>query len=81
MSASPFVNPLADLSPFFQKQYVKGHSSDVFVAYGRLLAEILLVLPCQVSQPLWWGVRTGNSKGDHRFLTAYWLVTTHVITA
>ena len=45
----PFTNPLDDLSPFFQKQYVKGHANDVFSAYGRLMAEILLVLPCQVS--------------------------------
>jgi len=44
----PFVNPLDDMSPFFQKQYVKGHANDVFAAYGRLLAEICLVLPCQL---------------------------------
>ena len=48
----PFVNPLDDMSPFFQKQYVKGHANDVFAAYGRLLAEICLVLPCQVRQCL-----------------------------
>ena len=46
--ATPFANPLDDLSPFFQKQYVKGHASDIFSAYGRLMTEILLVLPCQV---------------------------------
>ena len=44
-----FINPLDDLSPFFQRQYIKGHSSDIFMAYGQLLAELLLVLPCQVS--------------------------------
>lgn len=43
-----FTHPLTDMSPFFQKQYVKGHSGDIFTAYGRLLAEIVLVLPCQV---------------------------------
>ncbi len=43
-----FAHPLDDLSPFFQKQYVKGHSADVFSSYNRLVAEILLVLPCQV---------------------------------
>ena len=36
------------MSPFFQKQYIKANSTDIFAAYGRLLAEILLVLPCQV---------------------------------
>ena len=44
----PFVNPLDDMSPFFQKQSVKGHANDVFAAYGRLLADICLVLPYQV---------------------------------
>ena len=46
--ALSFINPLEDLAPFFQKHYVKGHAMDVFSAYGRLMAEILLVLPCQV---------------------------------
>ena len=44
----PFVNPLDDMSPFFQKQSVKAHANDVFAAYGRLLADICLVLPYQV---------------------------------
>ena len=38
-----------DLSPFFQRQYVKGHSDDIFEPYHRLWAEIVLFLPCQVS--------------------------------
>ena len=29
---------------------MKGHASDVFSAYGRLIAEILLVLPCQLKK-------------------------------
>ena len=44
-----FSPPLSDLSPFFQRHYVKG-ASDIFMAYGRLLAEITLVLPNQVSR-------------------------------
>ena len=38
-----------DMGPFFQDQYVKSHSSDVFEAYTTLLADIVLALPCQVS--------------------------------
>ena len=38
-----------DLSPFFQRQYVKGHGDDIFGPYHRLWAEIVLFLPCQVS--------------------------------
>ena len=40
---------LVDMGPFFQDQYVKSHSSDVFEAYTTLLADIVLALPCQVS--------------------------------
>ena len=39
---------LVDMGPFFQDQYVKSHSSDVFEAYTTLLADIVLALPCQV---------------------------------
>ena len=42
-----FSPPLADLSPFFQRHYAKS-TSDIFIAYGRFLAEIILVLPNQV---------------------------------
>ena len=48
LSQTPFTRPLEDMSPFFQKQYIRANSTDIFAAYGRLLAEILLVLPCQV---------------------------------
>jgi E3 ubiquitin-protein ligase UBR4 len=42
-----FNPPLTDLSPFFQRHYVKG-TTDIFIAYGRLLSEITLVLPNQL---------------------------------
>ena len=44
-----FTHPLEDMSPFFQKQFTKVNT-DVFSSYGRLLAEILLVLPCQLKK-------------------------------
>ncbi|XP_015606097.1 protein purity of essence isoform X2 [Cephus cinctus] len=37
-----------DMSPFFVKQYVKGHASDVFEPYPQLLTEMALRLPYQV---------------------------------
>ena len=39
-----------DFSPFFQQQYVKYHSSDVFEDYPVLLADIVLALPCQLKK-------------------------------
>ena len=36
------------MSPFFLRQYVKGHASDVFEAYLQLLTEMVLRLPYQV---------------------------------
>lgn len=38
------------MSPFFLKQYVKGHSSDVFKDYPQLLTEMALRLPYQVQK-------------------------------
>jgi len=37
-----------DMSPFFLRQYVKGHASDVFEPYPQLLTEMVLRLPYQV---------------------------------
>ncbi|XP_051158982.1 E3 ubiquitin-protein ligase UBR4 isoform X2 [Leptopilina boulardi] len=37
-----------DMSPFFLRQYVKGHASDVFEPYPQLLTEMALKLPYQV---------------------------------
>lgn len=36
------------MSPFFLRQYVKGHASDVFDSYPQLLTEMALRLPYQV---------------------------------
>eukprot|EP00095_Tigriopus_kingsejongensis_P009320 maker-scaffold486_size158769-snap-gene-0.26 protein:Tk09320 transcript:maker-scaffold486_size158769-snap-gene-0.26-mRNA-1 annotation:"e3 ubiquitin-protein ligase ubr4" len=39
-----------DMSPFFLKQYVKGHAHDVFEAYPQLLTEMALRLPYQIKK-------------------------------
>ncbi len=39
------------MSPFFLRQYVKGHAGDVFEAYPQLLTEMVLRLPYQVLRP------------------------------
>uniref|UniRef100_A0A8D2L812 Ubiquitin protein ligase E3 component n-recognin 4 n=1 Tax=Varanus komodoensis TaxID=61221 RepID=A0A8D2L812_VARKO len=44
-SASP-----PDMSPFFLRQYVKGHAADVFEAYAQLLTEMVLRLPYQIKK-------------------------------
>uniref|UniRef100_T1IY63 UBR-type domain-containing protein n=1 Tax=Strigamia maritima TaxID=126957 RepID=T1IY63_STRMM len=41
-------HPPPDMSPFFLRQYVKGHASDVFEAYPQLLTEMVLRLPYQI---------------------------------
>ncbi|EDO43429.1 predicted protein [Nematostella vectensis] len=43
-------NPPPDMSPFFLRQYVKGHAGDVFEAYPQLLTEMILRLPYQVKK-------------------------------
>ena len=47
LKAQPLQSP-PDMSPFFLKQYVKGHAHDVFEAYPQLLTEMALRLPYQV---------------------------------
>ena len=42
--------PPPDMSPFFLKQYVKGHATDVFQAYPQLLTEMVLRLPYQIKK-------------------------------
>ncbi|XP_011314104.1 protein purity of essence isoform X2 [Fopius arisanus] len=37
-----------DMSPFFLRQYVKGHATDVFEPYPQLLTEMALRLPYQI---------------------------------
>lgn len=39
---------LPDMSPFFLRQHVKGHVSDLFEPYPQLLTEMTLRLPYQV---------------------------------
>jgi E3 ubiquitin-protein ligase UBR4 len=38
------------MSPFFLRQYVKGHASDVFEDYPQLLTEMVLRLPYQLKK-------------------------------
>ncbi|KAI0242917.1 E3 ubiquitin-protein ligase UBR4 [Lamellibrachia satsuma] len=42
--------PPPDMSPFFLRQYVKGHANDVFEDYPQLLTEMMLRLPYQVKK-------------------------------
>lgn len=44
------LSPPPDMSPFFLKQYVKGHANDVFEAYPQLLTEMVLRLPYQIKK-------------------------------
>lgn len=37
-----------DMTPFFLRQFVKGHASDVFHTYPQLLTEMALRLPYQI---------------------------------
>ncbi|KFM56803.1 E3 ubiquitin-protein ligase UBR4, partial [Stegodyphus mimosarum] len=46
------LSPPPDMSPFFLKQYVKGHANDVFEAYPQLLTEMVLRLPYQIKKIL-----------------------------
>lgn len=39
-----------DMSPFFLKQYVRGHAEDVFELYPQLLTEMILRLPYQLKK-------------------------------
>lgn len=42
------TSPPPDMSPFFLRQYVKGHANDVFEDYPQMLTEMVLRLPYQV---------------------------------
>ncbi|XP_069121893.1 E3 ubiquitin-protein ligase UBR4-like isoform X2 [Argopecten irradians] len=44
------THPPPDMSPFFLRQYVKGHASDVFEDYPQLLTEMVLRLPYQLKK-------------------------------
>lgn len=49
LKAHSFLAP-PDMSPFFLRQYVKGHADDVFELYPQLLSEMVLRLPYQVKK-------------------------------
>lgn len=44
------VIPIPDASPFFLRQYIKGHYADMFELYPQLLTEIVLRLPYQIQK-------------------------------
>ncbi|XP_076048949.1 E3 ubiquitin-protein ligase-like protein poe isoform X2 [Oratosquilla oratoria] len=44
------LSPPPDMSPFFLRQYVKGHAHDVFAAFPHLLTEMVLRLPYQMKK-------------------------------
>ena len=44
------AHPPPDMSPFFLRQYVKGHASDVFEDYPQLLTEMVLRLSYQLKK-------------------------------
>jgi E3 ubiquitin-protein ligase UBR4 len=43
-------SPLPDMAPFFLKQYVKSHATDIFEAYPQLLTEMALRIPYQMKK-------------------------------
>ncbi|XP_052222057.1 E3 ubiquitin-protein ligase UBR4-like isoform X2 [Dreissena polymorpha] len=44
------TSPPPDMSPFFLRQYVRGHANDVFEDYPQLLTEMALRLPYQLKK-------------------------------
>ena len=44
------IIPIPDASPFFLRQYIKGHYADMFELYPQLLTEIVLRLPYQIQK-------------------------------
>ncbi|XP_062622353.1 E3 ubiquitin-protein ligase UBR4-like, partial [Saccostrea cucullata] len=44
------TSPPPDMSPFFLRQYVKGHANDVFEDYPQMLTEMVLRLPYQLKK-------------------------------
>ncbi|XP_064650064.1 E3 ubiquitin-protein ligase UBR4-like isoform X3 [Lineus longissimus] len=49
LKTHPTMSP-PDMSPFFLRQYVKGHANDVFEDYPQLLTEMVLRLPYQIKK-------------------------------
>nr|XP_037270039.1 E3 ubiquitin-protein ligase UBR4-like [Rhipicephalus microplus] len=72
------ASPPPDMSPFFLRQYVKGHANDVFEAYPQLLTEMALRLPYQVKK-VWAVVPPGCVTPDfgstwYSYLCEYMMV-------
>ncbi|XP_028980055.2 E3 ubiquitin-protein ligase UBR4 isoform X4 [Esox lucius] len=66
-----------DMSPFFLRQYVKGHASDVFEAYSQLLTEMVLRLPYQIKKIADTNPRIQPPVFDHSwffFLSEYLMI-------
>lgn len=80
-SSSPTSSPMTllkakspssppDMSPFFLKQYVKGHSDDVFELYPQLLSEMVLRLPYQIKK-----ISNSQVSGQKATFCGLWLDT------
>ncbi|XP_063293132.1 E3 ubiquitin-protein ligase UBR4 isoform X8 [Pelobates fuscus] len=66
-----------DMSPFFLRQYVKGHAADVFQAYTQLLTEMVLRLPYQIKKIADTNSRIPPPVFDHSwfyFLSEYLMI-------
>ncbi|KAJ8017247.1 hypothetical protein DPEC_G00015820 [Dallia pectoralis] len=66
-----------DMSPFFLRQYVKGHAADVFEAYSQLLTEMVLRLPYQIKKIADTNPRIQPPVFDHSwffFLSEYLMI-------
>ncbi|XP_022407757.1 E3 ubiquitin-protein ligase UBR4 isoform X2 [Delphinapterus leucas] len=66
-----------DMSPFFLRQYVKGHAADVFEAYTQLLTEMVLRLPYQIKKIADTNSRIPPPVFDHSwfyFLSEYLMI-------
>ncbi|GAB6031468.1 hypothetical protein CHUAL_009237 [Chamberlinius hualienensis] len=65
--------PLPNMSPFFLKQYVKGHANDIFEAYPQLLTEMVLRLPYQIKKTTDLAVTTSVSDIASPSFNQEWL--------
>ncbi|ELU10961.1 hypothetical protein CAPTEDRAFT_154354 [Capitella teleta] len=61
-------SPIPDMSPFFLRQYVKGHANDIFEAYPQLLTEMVLRLPYQMKK-----IAESGSSVAAPFFDSSWL--------
>jgi E3 ubiquitin-protein ligase UBR4 len=47
---SRLITSAPEMSPFFLRQYVRGHADDVFESYPHLLTEMILRMPYQIKK-------------------------------